>query len=90
MTRKYLYPRQRQIEVVSALYVGGLGVDSAGAGVDSTGAADWRTGALNQTAPGGFGFDGLMSDVLIFGSDVLGNATQKALLLQYFNTVYGL
>ena len=26
MTRKYLYPRQRQIEVISAIYVGGLGV----------------------------------------------------------------
>ena len=26
MTERYLYPRQRQIEVCSALYIGGLGV----------------------------------------------------------------
>lgn len=25
MTRRYLYPRQRQVEVISALYVGGFG-----------------------------------------------------------------
>lgn len=66
------------------------GVESSGPAVSDTGSADWRIGALNATAPGGFGFDGLIADAMIFDSDVLSNIAHRAVLLEYFSTVYGL